>query len=72
MTINHVMMRVSKANLETLRSFYVAVLEPLGYKEMMRKGDLIAFGSDFPYFWLQGTPDDQKPLPLHVALDAPS
>lgn len=73
MTINHVTLKVSKANFEALRSFYTSALEPLGYHEMMQMGDdLIAFGSNWPYFWLQALSEETHPVPTHVAFDASS
>lgn len=73
MTINHVFLKVSNANLTALRTFYASALEPLGYREMFQKGDgLIAFGSNFPYFWIQALPEGTVPTPTHLAFDAPS
>ena len=73
MTINHLFVSVSHARFAAMRKFYTAALKPLGYTEMMYpRDDLIAFGSDFPYFWLKMLEDGQKPMPTHIAFDAPS
>lgn len=73
MTINHVFLRVSKSNMTTLRQFYQSALQPLGYKEMIvAHENLIGYGSDYPYLWLQALPEDKTPLPTHIAIDAPS
>lgn len=72
MTINHIFLRVSQANMPALRQFYRSALKPLGYTEMIVANEgLIGFGSDYPYFWLQALPDDKTPLPTHIAFDAP-
>ena len=73
MTINHVFLYVTASKLPTLRSFYRTILEPLGYTEMIRAHDetLIGYGSDYPYLWLRALPPDQKPMPTHIAIDAP-
>jgi hypothetical protein len=73
MTINHLFVYVSHARFAAMRKFYNAALKPLGYTEMMHpRDDLVAFGSDFPYFWLMRLEDGQKPVATHVAFDAPS
>ncbi|KAJ5127428.1 hypothetical protein N7448_008207 [Penicillium atrosanguineum] len=74
MTINHVFMWASAARSESLQAFYRAVLRPIGYTEMIRAndGNLVGYGSDYPYFWLQTLSADKNPLPTHIAFDAPS
>lgn len=74
MTINHVFLIVSQSRLPVLRAFYQATLKPLGYTEMIQVANetLIGYGSDYPYLWLKGVPDDQPITPTHIALDAPS
>ena len=74
MTINHVFLKVSATKVQSLQAFYQTVLKPVGYKEMIRvqDGNLVGYGSDYPYLFLQTLPDDQSPLPTHLAFDAPS
>ncbi|PYI12200.1 hypothetical protein BO78DRAFT_392876 [Aspergillus sclerotiicarbonarius CBS 121057] len=75
MTINHVFFWASAARFESLRSFYRTILQPIGYSEMIcaHGNSLIGYGSDYPYFWLQKLPEDEKVLrPYHIAFDAPS
>ncbi|KAJ5753523.1 uncharacterized protein N7511_007676 [Penicillium nucicola] len=74
MTINHVFFWASANKIVALRSFYRAILQPLGYTEMIRASNegLIGYGSDFPYFWLKRLPESKEPLPSHIAFDAPS
>jgi hypothetical protein len=73
MTINHVFLIVHQARLPVLRAFYKAVLQPLGYTEMLSVANntLIGYGTDYPYLWLKGVPEDQVTMPTHVAIDAP-
>lgn len=74
MTINHVFVWVSVAKWENLQGFYRVVLQPIGYTEMIRakSGNLLGYGSDYPYFWLKKLPVDKEPLPTHISFDAPS
>lgn len=74
MTVNHIFFWASAAKYAPLRSFYRAILQPIGYTEMIRvKNDaLIGYGSDYPYFWLKKLPEEKEPLPTHIAFDAPS
>jgi hypothetical protein len=74
MTINHVFFWASASKIVALRSFYRAILQPLGYAEMIHanKESLIGYGSDYPYFWLQRLPEGKEALPTHIAFDAPS
>ncbi|RHZ59785.1 uncharacterized protein CDV56_102798 [Aspergillus thermomutatus] len=74
MTINHVFVWASAAKFESLQAFYRAVLQPIGYTEMIsaKGGNLVGYGSDYPYFWLQKLPADKEPLPTHIAFDAPT
>ncbi|KAJ5772653.1 hypothetical protein N7520_003182 [Penicillium odoratum] len=74
MTINHVFLWGSPAKFQSLRAFYRAVLQPVGYNEMIRVNDecLIGYGSDYPYFWLKQLPADKTTMPTHIAFDAPS
>ncbi|KAJ5679367.1 hypothetical protein N7462_007611 [Penicillium macrosclerotiorum] len=74
MTINHVFVWASAAKSQSLQAFYRTILQPLGYREMIRvKNDqLVGYGSDYPYFWLQTLPEDKEPLPTHIAFDAPT
>ncbi|PYH95890.1 hypothetical protein BO71DRAFT_482523 [Aspergillus ellipticus CBS 707.79] len=73
MTINHIFIWTSAAKSDSLQAFYRAVLHPIGYTEMIRakNGNLVGYGSDYPYFWLQKLPADKEPLPTHVSFDAP-
>ena len=73
MTVNHIFLMVTASKLPSLRAFYLTALESLGYKEMIRANNdtLIGYGSDYPYFWLKALPDDQAPVPTHIAFDAP-
>ncbi|KAF2108615.1 hypothetical protein BDV96DRAFT_652557 [Lophiotrema nucula] len=73
MTINHVFVYVKAQSMPAMRSFYKAVLSPLGYTEMIRafEDKTIGYGSDYPYLWLQAVPEGHKPYPVHVAIDAP-
>ncbi|KAJ5375702.1 hypothetical protein N7517_007708 [Penicillium concentricum] len=74
MTVNHIFFWASAAKYTSLRSFYRAILQPIGYSEMIRVNNdaLIGYGSDYPYFWLKKLPEDKDPLPTHIAFDAPS
>ncbi|KAJ5638332.1 hypothetical protein N7490_008211 [Penicillium lividum] len=74
MTINHVFLWGSPAKFQSLRAFYRAILQPVGYNEMIRVNDdcLIGYGSDYPYFWLKQLPADRTTMPTHIAFDAPS
>ena len=72
MTINHVFLAVSHKRFAAMRQFYGTVLQPIRYEQMMHpREDLVAFGSDYPYLWLKKLDEGQRPLPTHVALDAP-
>ena len=73
MTINHLFVYVSYARFAAMRKFYNSALRPLGYTEMMHpRDDLVAFGSDFPYFWLKRMEEGRNAVATHVAFDAPS
>jgi hypothetical protein len=74
MTINHVFVYVKASRMAAMRSFYRQTLKPLGYTEMIRAFEekTVGFGSDYPYLWLQVVPEDHRPYPVHVAIDAPS
>lgn len=74
MTINHIFFWASASKIAALRSFYRAILQPLGYTEMIRANNeaLIGYGSDYPYFWLKKLPEGKEPLATHIAFDAPS
>ncbi|PSN61533.1 hypothetical protein BS50DRAFT_578508 [Corynespora cassiicola Philippines] len=74
MTINHIFVYVNARRMSTMLSFYKKALEPLGYTEMINafEGNTVGLGSDYPYLWLQSVPDDHKPYPLHIAIDAPN
>jgi hypothetical protein len=74
MTINHIFVWASAARFQSLQSFYRAILQPVGYTEMISVNGnaLIGFGSDYPYFWLKQLPEGKEPLPTHIAFDAPS
>lgn len=73
MTINHLFVYVSHARFAAMRTFYNTTLKPLDYTEMMfPREDLVAFGSDFPYFWLKRLEVGKEPMPTHIAFDAPS
>ncbi|OGE53498.1 hypothetical protein PENARI_c007G11510 [Penicillium arizonense] len=74
MTINHIFFWASASKIVALRSFYRAILQPLGYTEIIRANNeaLIGYGSDYPYFRLKKLPENKEPLPTHIAFDAPS
>ena len=73
MTVNHAFFHASYARFITLRHFFASALKPLGYTEMMHpRDDLVAFGSNFPYFWLKRLDAEQNHFLTHIAFDAPS
>jgi hypothetical protein len=74
MTINHIFVWATPSKLPALRAFYRTVLAPIGYKELIVAFNEthIAYGSDYPYFWLKALPEGKETLPVHVAFDAPS
>jgi hypothetical protein len=74
MTINHVFLLVSASKLSALRTFYATILKPLNYTELIaaEQIQMFGYGSDYPYFWLKPLPDNQTPVPTHIAIDAPS
>jgi hypothetical protein len=74
MTINHVFIMVKQSQMLAVRSFYSATLLPIGYTEMLRVsgGNIIGYGSDYPYLFLKAVPEDQTTAVTHVAFDAPS
>ena len=74
MTINHIFIYVKPAFMPAMRSFYKTALKPIGYTEIISayEGKTIAYGSDYPYLFLQQVPEGHAPYPAHVALDAPT
>ena len=50
--IDHVKLFVE--DIRRSRAFYTAALAPLGYRALMgRDGRTIAFGRDYPHFWIE-------------------
>lgn len=74
MTINHIFVWASMAKARSLQAFYRTILKPIGYTELIRvnDGNLVGYGSDYPYLWLKTLPVDKSPLSTHIAFDAPS
>ncbi|KAL3490104.1 glyoxalase/bleomycin resistance protein/dioxygenase [Aspergillus germanicus] len=74
MTVNHIFVWATPSKLPALRAFYRTVLAPIGYKELIVAFNEthIAYGSDYPYFWLKALPEGKETLPVHVAFDAPN
>ncbi|KAJ4303797.1 hypothetical protein N0V90_002698 [Kalmusia sp. IMI 367209] len=74
MTINHLFVYVQPQRMASMRSFYRAILQPLGYTELLyaNGGKILGFGSDYPYIFLQQVPENHQPYPAHIAVDAPS
>jgi hypothetical protein len=73
MTINHIFLNVSPSTLPRLRTFYTAILKPLGYIEHIAQPNrLFGYGTDYPYFWLNACAqlETQKPVPTHIAIEA--
>jgi len=72
MTINHVFVMVSSVRMKAMRTFYVNVLKPIGYTEMIVVNDsYVGYGSDYPYLWLKALPEGKTSVPTHIAIDAP-
>ncbi|CAI7612604.1 unnamed protein product [Penicillium manginii] len=74
MTINHIFVWASAAKAQSLQAFYRTILKPVGYSELIRvnDGNLVGYGSDYPYLWLKTLPAEKSPLATHIAFDAPS
>ena len=54
--LHHVSIAVSDA--ARSHAFYDAVLATLGATRIMSEGDAVAYGRQFPEFWVHGTPWD--------------
>jgi lactoylglutathione lyase len=73
--IDHVGIRVAEADLEACVAFYLAALEPLNYKELMRfpgpKGTAVGFGAVGSHadFWVTGQAEKPNTI-IHVAFSA--
>ncbi|WP_039916315.1 VOC family protein [Cellvibrio mixtus] len=59
--ISHV--SIGTNDFESLRAFYVAVLPSVGAKILMEHPGAVAFGRQFPEFWI-GVPHDGKPASI--------
>lgn len=59
--ISHV--SIGTNDFESLRAFYVAVLPSVGAKIIMEHPGAVAFGRQFPEFWI-GVPHDGKPASI--------
>jgi catechol 2,3-dioxygenase-like lactoylglutathione lyase family enzyme len=71
MTLNHIFLMVSPSQLPSLSKFYTTLLSPLSYTVYHTSSTLTRFGSNYPYFWLKALPSTTKPVPTHIAFDAP-
>jgi hypothetical protein len=69
MTINHLMLKVHKDSFPKMREYYITILEPLGYVEMMHSDSFAGFGSDHPFLFMKAV--EEHPSPMHFALNAP-
>jgi len=63
--IDHVGFRC--ADIKASAKFYEACLAPLGFGKVVEHGDTVAFGAQFPQFWLIPGPPTER---VHVALMA--
>lgn len=74
MTINHTFLYISLSKFRAVHAFYLAALKPLGYRELIRASDTyIGIGSDYPYLFLKGVPDDDLGrVRGHIAVQAQS
>lgn len=54
--LNHVSIAVSDAAISL--PFYDAVLATIGARRLYEHGDAVAYGKQFPEFWVHGTPFD--------------
>ncbi len=52
--IDHISISVS--NLARSASFYDRVLEPMGYRRIANRENMVGFGKKFPEFWLNARP----------------
>ena len=59
--ISHV--SIGTNDFDNLRAFYVAVLPSVGAKILMEHPGAVAFGRQFPEFWI-GVPHDGKPASI--------
>lgn len=59
--ISHV--SIGTNDFDSLRAFYVAVLPSVGAKIIMEHPGAVAFGRQFPEFWI-GVPHDGKPASI--------
>ena len=71
--IDHVSLGV--ADLGRSRTFYEAVLAPLGYSALVKRAATVGFGKRYPEFWLNHRPErapSDKNTGAHVCLRARS
>jgi len=68
MGFSHVGLAVSPDKFEESLAFYLAALEPLGYKEKMRPADqVVGMGVYFPEFWIAAGKDGPSSQSAHIA-----
>jgi catechol 2,3-dioxygenase-like lactoylglutathione lyase family enzyme len=71
--ISHVSIGVS--DVQKAGDFYDKILAPLGTQRIMVFDEAIAYGAEFPEFWIQA-PINEQPASagngVHICLDAPS
>ena len=74
--MEHFAINVSKSTVEETIKTYVAILAPLGIKEMVRlSGEMtggklvVGLGDKKPFFWLAGA-DDKSTDGVHIAFQA--
>ncbi|EAS37108.3 glyoxalase [Coccidioides immitis RS] len=82
MGFSHMGFCVPQHKFDETVSFYLAALQPLGYKEMMRPVDnVVGLGVYYPDFWITGVKSDdnqdadedsKQQKPLHVAFSTNS
>jgi catechol 2,3-dioxygenase-like lactoylglutathione lyase family enzyme len=60
------------ADVNASAAFYDAALAPLGGSRKMQRGDLIAYGTEFPTFWLGPLTTGEPNREVHIAFQAPN
>ncbi|KAF2766978.1 hypothetical protein EJ03DRAFT_248802, partial [Teratosphaeria nubilosa] len=70
MPVSHFGLTVS--HIPSAASFYLATLQPLGYRYIGRSGDSIGLGIDEPDFFLTQEPQGNAVSPAHIAFRADS
>jgi catechol 2,3-dioxygenase-like lactoylglutathione lyase family enzyme len=60
------------ADVRASAAFYDAVLAPLGGGRKMDYGEVIAYGTDFPIFWLGPLTTGEPNREIHIAFRAPN